>query len=42
MTDKADPTGNVGLTVLLVDDDKEALEELQDIVELEGWNAIIA
>lgn len=31
-----------GLTVLLVDDDQEALEELQDIVELEGWNAIIA
>lgn len=30
------------LTILVVDDDKEALEELQDILELEGWNAIIA
>lgn len=35
---KAEPT----LTVLVVDDDKAALEELQDIVDLEGWNAIIA
>ncbi|MQY42759.1 response regulator [Epibacterium sp. SM1969] len=33
---------NSELTVLLVDDDKEALEELQDIIELEGWNSIIA
>ncbi|MDE4132179.1 response regulator [Phaeobacter sp. QD34_3] len=31
-----------GLTVLVVDDDKDALEELQDIVDLEGWSAIIA
>lgn len=30
------------MTVLVVDDDKDALEELQDIVDLEGWNAIIA
>lgn len=33
---------NPELTVLLVDDDKEALEELQDIIDLEGWNSIIA
>jgi len=30
------------MTVLVVDDDAEALEEMRDIVELEGWNAIIA
>ena len=30
------------LTVLVVDDDRDALEELQDIVDLEGWSAIIA
>lgn len=30
------------MTVLVVDDDAEALEEMQDIVDLEGWNAIIA
>lgn len=30
------------MTVLVVDDDVEALEEMQDIVDLEGWNAIIA
>jgi DNA-binding NtrC family response regulator len=30
------------MTVLVVDDDADALEEMRDIVELEGWNAIIA
>ena len=30
------------MTVLVVDDDAEALDEMQDIVDLEGWNAIIA
>ncbi|MFS4582785.1 response regulator [Phaeobacter sp. C3_T13_0] len=35
---EAEPT----LTVLVVDDDRDALEELQDIVDFEGWNAIIA
>lgn len=30
------------MTVLVVDDDAEALEEMRDIVDLEGWNAIIA
>ena len=38
MQSEAEPT----LTVLVVDDDRAALEELQDIVDLEGWNAIIA
>ncbi len=42
MTFKSNDKCNPKLTVLLVDDDKEALEELQDIVDLEGWNSIIA
>ena len=42
MSSSADNTPNQQLTVLLVDDDRDALEELKDIVELEGWNAIIA
>ncbi|CUH78033.1 Response regulator PrrA [Tritonibacter multivorans] len=42
MSSKADETPNQQLTVLLVDDDRDALEELKDIVDLEGWNAIIA
>ncbi len=42
MADISTKDCKANLTVLLVDDDKEALEELQDIVELEGWTAIIA
>lgn len=42
MTDVSIKDCKPNLTVLLVDDDKDALEELQDIVELEGWTAIIA
>lgn len=30
------------MTILLVDDDKVALEELKEIVEFEGWSAITA
>lgn len=42
MTDTDIPQDVQAMTVLVVDDDKDALEELQDIVGLEGWNAIIA
>ncbi|SCZ73093.1 response regulator [Epibacterium ulvae] len=42
MTNKHIPQDVQAMTVLVVDDDKCALEELQDIVDLEGWNAIIA
>lgn len=42
MTDFDIPQDVQAMTVLVVDDDKDALEELQDIVDLEGWNAIIA
>lgn len=36
------PRKTDGLTVLLVDDDRDALEELADIVDLEGWHGIAA
>lgn len=42
MTNMNIPKDIQAMTVLVVDDDKDALEELQDIVDLEGWNAIIA
>ncbi|MEO3480689.1 response regulator [Phaeobacter sp. CAU 1743] len=31
-----------GLTILIVDDDKAVLEELQSILQLQGWNPITA
>lgn len=42
MTSPNNETSERDLTVLLVDDDQDALEELRDIVELEGWKAVSA
>lgn len=42
MTDNSSGTDTQPLTVLVVDDDRDALEELEDTIDLEGWSSIIA
>lgn len=42
MTSAIQDQSPTGIKVLLVDDDQEALEELKEIIDLEGWDAVTA
>lgn len=42
MTSRHHNDNTDGLTILIVDDDKTILEELQTVLQLQGWNPITA